>query len=309
MFVHGVISLTSAEVYRHHHRKTPHHKRHTSNNSKVKAKSTFVQGAQRDEMLDPVNTLNLEQAGNISVNGQPNLSENQVLPLNGEVIDSQALKLLLKKLLARLESHNNNTSSSGSTSQTFSSSTSQTQSQGTKGKGGQRRIRTLKRRHCNLHGLWLSTVAGAAVELIPIQRYGHIEIQTKIFELPDNPFPSVINNRWTGKGMISPESPTTITVIFQEHIDAEAENHAKERVRGDESSTFVQLPRTAVFVGQCLICKGNPMLQGSWIIFPVTQSCNAGIPLTPIAKEELGNAHLERLKEPNIPDSMYLLRY
>jgi len=25
--------------------------------------------------------------------------------------------------------------------------------------------------------------------------------------------------------MISPESPTTITIIFQEHIDAETENH------------------------------------------------------------------------------------
>lgn len=88
-----------------------------------------------------------------------------------------------------------------------------------------RHINAQNIRHCTLHGLWLSTVAGAAIELIPEQQQGHIEIHTRIFELPDNPYPPLINSQWTGKGIISQESPTTLTIVFQEHIDTGKENH------------------------------------------------------------------------------------
>ncbi|ODN03561.1 hypothetical protein Ocin01_03128 [Orchesella cincta] len=293
VFVHGVLSLTSASPDRQHYRKRSPQKPSSKRNSKA------TQGVERDEQLNPVNVLDTDQVGHvIPIFNNPNSAdalasspENKVITVNGKVMDSQVLKLLLKNLMTKLESRGTNVSSKSQSQQT----------------GGPRRMRSPKRRHCNLHGLWLSIVAGAAIELIPDKQHGHIGIQAKIFDLPDNPFPSVINSQWTGKGMISPESPTTITVIFQEHIDAEAGNHAKER-EGDDSPVFIQLPRTAVFVGQCLICQGNPMLQGSWLIFPVTQTCNAASGLTPITKDEFGNMHPVQLKDPNIPDFMYLLR-
>jgi hypothetical protein len=33
------------------------------------------------------------------------------------------------------------------------------------------------------------------------------------------------------------------------------------------------LPKTAVFVGQCLVCENSPVLQGTWVVFPNAQSC------------------------------------
>jgi hypothetical protein len=32
-------------------------------------------------------------------------------------------------------------------------------------------------------------------------------------------------------------------------------------------------PKTAVFVGQCVICNNSPTIQGTWILFPETQVC------------------------------------
>src|SRR5271154_2653292 len=60
--------------------------------------------------------------------------------------------------------------------------------------------------HCNLHGLWLSAVAGAAIELLP---HSNGVIDTKIFDIPDPPKGHMIDSHWTGRGMVSLESPTT----------------------------------------------------------------------------------------------------
>jgi len=113
--------------------------------------------------------------------------------------------------------------------------------------------------HCNVHGLWLSTVAGAAIELLPDAKG---VINTKIIDLPQPPEGALINGHWTGTGMISKESPTTITIVFQEHIPHNQNDDSEQTP-----------PRTAVFVGQCLVCDNSPMLQGTWILFPNSQNC------------------------------------
>lgn len=77
---------------------------------------------------------------------------------------------------------------------------------------------------CNIHGLWLSTVAGVAIELIPILQEGHIEIRTKIFDQLNLSQNGILSGEWTGSGMISQESPTTITIVFQEHFSRESNN-------------------------------------------------------------------------------------
>jgi len=178
-----------------------------------------------------------------------------------------------------------------------------------------RHINSISHHHCSLHGLWLSTVAGAAIELKPERMQNHVEIHTKIFELPDNPYPPLLTSQWTGKGIISQESPTTITVVFQEHIDGEKENDARERGNdwelqpGDKDSLLIQLPRTAVFVGQCLVCQGNPMLQGSWVVFPSSQTCRAstGFSLGGINNGFNGNSQSGGAS--SSLDSIYLLHY
>lgn len=83
----------------------------------------------------------------------------------------------------------------------------------------------------------------------------------------------------------------------------------------DHSITF-QLPRTAVFVGQCVVCHGTPMLQGSWIVFPVTQTCDAaGTVYKEIPPEAgqngLGSSQNEimQMTDKSTRDSMYLLLY
>jgi hypothetical protein len=81
-------------------------------------------------------------------------------------------------------------------------------------KGGIQPVVTITHGHCNVHGLWLSTVAGAAIELIPVEHDGHIEIRTRIYDLPENPQKGLITSQWTGTGMISSESPTTINIVF-----------------------------------------------------------------------------------------------
>lgn len=69
----------------------------------------------------------------------------------------------------------------------------------------------------------MSGVAGVAIELLPvIKDHGRIEIRTKIFDLPDPSSKGILTPQWTGSGMISPESPTTMTILFQEHISESA---------------------------------------------------------------------------------------
>lgn len=145
---------------------------------------------------------------------------------NRKLLDTDVFKALLKDLLTRLDSfapqqqqqlETLNPSGSGGVVNSYNSLANNEQ--------GPRHINSHNARHCVLHGLWLSTVAGAAIELLPEQQEGHIEIHTRIFELPDNPYPPLINSQWTGKGIISQESPTTLTIVFQEHINTEKENH------------------------------------------------------------------------------------
>jgi hypothetical protein len=73
---------------------------------------------------------------------------------------------------------------------------------------------------CNIHGVWLSSVAGVAIELLPImEETGRIEIRTKIFNQLNGSQKGILSNQWTGNGMVSRESPTTMTIVFQEHIN------------------------------------------------------------------------------------------
>ena len=82
---------------------------------------------------------------------------------------------------------------------------------------------------CNIHGVWLSPWAGVAIELLPTMRDGHIEIQAKLYNLDPHKEHQIISNGkprkkallssgWTGRGLISPERPTTLTIIFQKRI-------------------------------------------------------------------------------------------
>jgi len=130
--------------------------------------------------------------------------------------------------------------------------------------------------HCNMHGLWMSSVAGVAIELLPVvKEHGRIEIRTKLFSLPDEPLrKGILTSHWTGSGMISPESPTTMTIIFQEHFSEMAHGKNAPVANGLDSAETVKLPKTAVFVGQCLVCENDsPVLQGTWTVFPNTQRC------------------------------------
>ncbi len=54
----------------------------------------------------------------------------------------------------------------------------------------------------------------------------------------------------------------------------------------------VILPKTAVFVGQCLVCENSPILQGTWTVFPITQSCVTGI------KNNNSTEHLDKFAIP-----------
>lgn len=71
---------------------------------------------------------------------------------------------------------------------------------------------------CNIHGMWVSQVAGAGVEFLPTMEHGRVDIRTKIFDLP-NMKGGILSSHWTGHGMMSHESPTTMTIVFQEHLD------------------------------------------------------------------------------------------
>lgn len=128
-----------------------------------------------------------------------------------QVLETETLKKLLKGLLERVEAQLHPSKGSAATNSLTTGE-------------GPHNIET-DAHHCILHGLWLSTAAGAAIEMIPDQLDRHMEIHTKIFDLPDNPYPPLITSQWTGKGIISQESPTTLTVVFQEHIEGAHENH------------------------------------------------------------------------------------
>lgn len=79
--------------------------------------------------------------------------------------------------------------------------------------------------HCNIHGMWISSVAGVAIELLPIvHEKGRVEIKTRIFELQNTLVKGILTSKWTGNGVIYPDSPTTMTIVFQEHMN-EIENH------------------------------------------------------------------------------------
>lgn len=145
-------------------------------------------------------------------------------PNTRKVLDTDIFKGLLKDLLDKLDNEANAFPSPSLLPNGKIGSSG--------GSKRPRHINSLKTdaRHCVLHGLWLSTVAGAAIELHPVkQDRGHTEVQTKIFELPDNPYPPLLTSQWTGKGIISQESPTTLTIVFQEHIDTEKENHVNAK--------------------------------------------------------------------------------
>ncbi|OXA65199.1 uncharacterized protein LOC118434074 [Folsomia candida] len=137
--------------------------------------------------------------------------------------------------------------------------------------------------HCNIHGMWISSVAGVAIELLPIvHEKGRVEIKTRIFELQNTLVKGILTSKWTGNGVIYPDSPTTMTIVFQEHMN-EIENHHGYTAQGDinshseQNSTFQDLknqhPKTAVFVGQCLVCQNTPVLKGTWTVLLHAQSC------------------------------------
>lgn len=76
---------------------------------------------------------------------------------------------------------------------------------------------TSHRGGCNIHGIWFSKVAGVGIELIPEVRDHHIQIRTRMFNVPWlKGSEAVLSTDWVGNGMISPASPTTTTITFQE---------------------------------------------------------------------------------------------
>lgn len=203
--------------------------------------TTTTNNADSKPKLKSVNLVSdMNGVGDTRDNYNPNPYRNQQLSTkkveetphtikdDRKLLDTDVFKSLLKDLLTRLDTfapqqqqqeHATFTAPPGSGGAVNSYNSLVNNEE------GPRHINSHNARHCVLHGLWLSTVAGAAIELLPEQHEGHIEIHTRIFELPDNPYPPLINSQWTGKGIISQESPTTLTIVFQEHINAEKENH------------------------------------------------------------------------------------
>ncbi|CAG7723887.1 unnamed protein product, partial [Allacma fusca] len=108
-------------------------------------------------------------------------------------------------------------------------------------------------KECSLYGTWLSPLAGVAIELQPVE--GTVRVV-----LEDLPFAKqrLITSSWAGSVMISPVTPTTLTLLLQE----------TSLPPGQDS------PGTAVFTGQCVSCKGGAAIQGTWVIFSRHPECS-----------------------------------
>ena len=65
---------------------------------------------------------------------------------------------------------------------------------------------------CSLYGTWLSPLAGVAIEL---QQADGDNVAVMLDELPETKT-RFISSSWTGSVMLSPISPDTITILFQE---------------------------------------------------------------------------------------------
>lgn len=71
-----------------------------------------------------------------------------------------------------------------------------------------------------------------------------------------------------------------------------------------------------MFVGQCLVCQGNPTLQGAWVVFPATQTCTSGAGFSWGNNNNNNNNEIQAQSEHKrdsirmaTPDAIYLLRY
>ena len=65
---------------------------------------------------------------------------------------------------------------------------------------------------CSLYGTWVSPLAGVAMELQPTDGDN---VGVMLVDLPEAST-RFISSTWTGSVMLSPISPDTITILFQE---------------------------------------------------------------------------------------------